>query len=227
MSNFAIYTKIGTRALLKGLVVGSSGIIFCFISFLVSIYLFSDNEGGGAPAAAHAGVLGVFVGLLSLFTEELWSAILLVTSLGLIYFYSVFAAKTALFTVIHHVWKNKLADFITPKIASYMQKLLTHQPDWLKKAGDKGIVKMKLLQEAKDDSTLNKVQQKILVFGIKKIELNEDELQNLDSVMLTTKISETVKNRISEFANPSLLPFWIVMTLQVVLLVLAIVNNHQ
>jgi hypothetical protein len=227
MSNFAIYTKIGTRALLKGFAVGMSGIIFCFITFLVGIYLLSDNQGGGVPAAGHAGILGALAGLYSLFIQEFWSALLLFASLGFIYFYFVFAAKTTLFTVIHLVWKNKLADFITPKIGSYIQKLLAHQPDWLKKAGDKGILKMKLVQEAKSDSTLNKVQQKILVFGIRKIELNEHELQNLDSAMLTTKITETVKNKISEFSNPSLLPFWVAMSIQVVLLILAIVKNHQ
>ena len=68
---------------------------------------------------------------------------------------------------------DKSESLINPILEKVFQKFETKQPEILKNTGDFTLSRLKLIQEIKNDQTENKWLRKIIVFGMKKIKLDD------------------------------------------------------
>lgn len=226
LGNIKIFAKISGKASLAWIKVTLIGAVIMIVDLVIAIILLGDNTGGGFPASAHAGILGAVMGFILLFVVEFWTALLLTVGILAPVLFIVLANKNAIASAVYNVWKYKIADFIEPKIDLYIDKILQKQPDFLKNITDWSVVKVKLLDTINNDSQTPKLQKRIIKFVLKKIKMDDvnfkDPNTNLNSIL-----SLKIKQFIASFAEPDLKLVWIIVGIDIVLIILAFVFNHQ
>lgn len=226
LGNIKIFAKISGKASLTWIKVTLIGAVIMIVDLVIAIILLGDNTGGGFPASAHAGILGAVMGFILLFVVEFWTALLLTVGILAPVLFIVLANKNAIASAVYNVWKYKIADFIEPKIDLYIDKILQKQPDFLKNITDWSVVKVKLLDTINNDSQTPKLQKRIIKFVLKKIKMDDvnfkDPNTNLNSIL-----SLKIKQFIASFAEPDLKLVWIIVGIDIVLIILAFVFNHQ
>ena len=204
--------------------------ILCHSLFLVllslgiSFYLLS--KGPGSPAG-HAGIFGAIAAFIALFAANFWPALLLTLNIALfpaVYF--ILANHAALKTALRESWKGKLSDAFEVKILVYLEKLESIQPQWLQRASDRSMIKMRLLQSSQSDAQSSKWQKRILAYGIKKAGLDEVDFspENLNpSAVIATRIHQAL----SDAVEPSSLGLWLAVLSQIILGILAWILGHR
>ena len=226
IGNIKLFAKISGKASLAWVKVALIGAVIMIVNIVIAIILLGDNTGGGFPASAHAGILGAIVGFFVLFTVEFWTALLLTVGILAPILFIVLANKNAIASAVYNVWKYKIADFIEPKIDFYIDKILRKQPDFLKNITDWSVVKVKLLDTINNDAQTPKLQKRVIRFVLKKIKMDDvnfkDSNTNLNSIL-----SLKIKQFIAGFAEPDLKLIWIIVGIDIVLIILAFVFNHQ
>ena len=226
IGNIKLFAKISGKASLAWVKVALIGAVIMIVNIVIAIILLGDNTGGGFPASAHAGILGAIVGFFVLFTVEFWTALLMTVGILAPILFIVLANKNAIASAVYNVWKYKIADFIEPKIDFYIDKILQKQPDFLKNITDWSVVKVKLLDTINNDAQTPKLQKRVIKFVLKKIKMDDvnfkDQNTNLNSIL-----SLKIKQFIAGFAEPDLKLIWIIVGIDIVLIILAFVFNHQ
>lgn len=226
IGNIKLFAKISGKATLAWIKVVLIGAVIMIVNLVIAIILLGDNSAGGFPASAHAGILGAVMGFFLLFVVEFWTALLLTVGILAPVLFIILANKNAIASAVYNVWKYKIADFIEPKIDFYIDKILQKQPDFLKNITDWSVVKVKLLDTINNDSQTPKLQKRIIKFVLKKIKMNDvnfkDPNTNLNSIL-----SLKIKQFIAGFAEPNLKLVWIIVGIDIVLIILAFVFNHQ
>ncbi|GAL85378.1 hypothetical protein MYP_2607 [Sporocytophaga myxococcoides] len=162
--NLKLFTSIAGKSFLNwikvvfiGLCLSVSGIITAFVIRGTSSV--QDNVSGDTYLAAAP-------------SGDLWSNLLLVVSIGLIVIYIMLANKYALQTSICLIWENKLADFIEPLVDNGFKRIFSKQPDFFKNGIDGVVTKARLLDEIRRDDNANRIQKKVLDYGLKKLSLD-------------------------------------------------------
>lgn len=226
IGNIKLFAKISGKASLAWVKVALIGAVIMIVNIVIAIILLGDNTGGGFPASAHAGILGAIVGFFVLFTVEFWTALLLTVGILAPILFIVLANKNAIASAVYNIWKYKIADFVEPKIDFYIDKILQKQPDFLKNITDWSVVKVKLLDTINNDAQTPKLQKRVIKFVLKKIKMDDvnfkDPNTNLNSIL-----SLKIKQFIAGFAEPDLKLIWIIVGIDIVLIILALVFNHQ
>lgn len=226
IGNIKLFAKISGKATLAWIKVVLIGAVIMIVNLVIAIMLLGDNSGGGFPASAHAGILGAVMGFILLFVIEFWTALLLTVGILAPVLFIILANKNAIASAVYNVWKYKIADFIEPKIDFYIDKIIQKQPDFLKNITDWSVVKVKLLDTINNDSQTPKLQKRIIKFVLKKIKMDDvnfkDPNTNLNSIL-----SLKIKQFIASFAEPDLKLVWIIVGIDIVLIILAFVFNHQ
>jgi len=225
VSNIKVFAKISGKASLAWIKVALIGAVVMIADIIIAVVLFSDNPGGGFPAAAHGGILGAVFGFFFLFMVEFWSALLLTVGILAPVLFIILANKNAIASAVYNVWKYKVADFVEPKIDFYIDKILQRQPDFLKNITDWSVVKVRLLDTINKDVQTPKLQKRIIKFILKKIKMDDVDFKN-PNTSLSSILSFKIRQFIEGFAEPDLKLVWIIVAIDIVLIILAFVFNH-
>jgi hypothetical protein len=226
MDNVKFYAKTAGASLVRWLVLFAIGLALAGVSMAIAVALFSNNAGGGFHGAGHAGVLGAILGFFVLFVDEFWSAFLLVFSLVFVVIYSMVASKVCLSFIVAKIYENKFADAIGEKVFNIISGINDKNPGWLTKIKDAGSVKEALLGAAKEDSSLNKIQHKVLGYALKKVKLDDIDFKH-PNLNLPQELSNRIMFALSQAAQPSYKPFWIAAGLHVLLMIVAFAFDHH
>ena len=226
LGNIKLFAKISGKASLAWIKVALIGAVIMVVNIVIAIILLGDNSGGGFPASAHAGILGAVMGFIFLFMVEFWTALLLTVGILAPVLFIILANKNAIASAVYNVWKYKIADFIEPKIDFYIDKMLQKQPGFLKNITEWSVVKVKLLDTINNDSQTPKLQKRIIKFVLKKIKMDDVDFKNPDT-NLSSILSLKIRQFIEGFAEPNLKLVWIIVGIDIVLIILAFVFNHQ
>lgn len=219
------YTSIAVQSLLKGALIAGAGIFLSAACGVAAVLLMLNNE-ASVGVAARAGIAGTIAFMWDACLREPFTGLLLLTSLVFVYLYGALAVKTSLQNSVYLLWQNKLSDYFTPRIASYIKTLRERQPAWLAGAAKTSILKMKLIEASRNDKEINPVQRRALRYGLKKAGLENIYLDDPD-FDLAAVIANRIKIKIAEVAQPSLLFFWLLAGVQIVLLVAALVRDGK
>lgn len=140
---------------------------------------------------------------------------------------SIFAGPFLLFTlgnkyimskIINKLISDKGEVLLFPIIDKVIDKLKLKQPELLKTGADKAMLQLKLIQAFKD-SDENKWVKKILVYGLKKISLDEVDFKD-ENVSFSDIIKNKIITGLKNVSQPSRNFFWISLGVQIVLLIL-------
>lgn len=131
------------------------------------------------------------------------------------------AKKVSIQNITYLLINSQAGDYATSAIVSAAEKI-TQKKGWHSELINKGVLKAKMLQAAKEDPKTSQIQRSIIQYGFKKINLDDVDFQNEDlqlSIVLVAKF----KGFFVELVKPSLLFFWILILLQMVLLISSLI----
>ena len=211
--NLQLLKKIALKAGIAWVTIIGIGTLVFIIGIIASYLLYQNLDG-----------VSGFDRITNAFRKEFWTVLLFISSFAMLIFSVIFANKYAIHTIISIVYKEKLQDFVTPKIEKYINNISNKQPDWLGNLTNASAVKIKLLGELRFDSDVSSVNKKVLNYGFKKINLDDVDFSqpHLDyPAIIAFKINE----KISKIATPDMKMFWISAILFLVVLVIAVIRK--
>lgn len=135
--------------------------------------------------------------------------------------YVIMAKKVSIQNIIYLLIQSQAGDYATSAIASAAEKI-TENKGWHSELINKGVLKVKMLQAAKDDPKTSQIQRSILRYGFKKINLDDVDFQQED-LQLSTLLVEKFKLFFTETVKPSLFFFWMLILLQMVLMIASLI----
>ena len=213
--NIKLTAKITGKTALKWVFIFATGNLITLITFLIALYRNMEVAGGG-----HGSIIALGIGLV---TTNFFAFLLVFGAPVFIILYFIIANKISIQNAIYLLWEGRLGDYISSKVGN-LTKTLTHKEGWKKELSDKAVLKAQLFQSAKDDVDTSKLQRKVILFGLKKIKLDDVNFQN-KNVDLSHVITEKFNNFISETVKPSLKLFWGLVLIQIVLLISSLLIN--
>lgn len=225
MDNIKFYAKTAAAAMLRWLLISGAGMALAIIGMFIAMHLIGNNTGAGYAGARTGSVIGVLFTILSLFKDEFWSALLLVASFAFIFIYTMVASKVSLSFIIGNLYENKLAGAIGEKVTSTIRSI-SQKPGWEKSITGASSMKEKFLSVTKEDSSINKIQQKAIGYALKKSKLDDINFAK-DNQNLPEDISNRVMAQLSEAAKPSYNLLWIAVGVHAVLVILALIFDHH
>lgn len=223
--NLTLVAKIAGRSMLAWLKVAIPGILFSTICFVISLVLLRNNAetylGDGSNSVGE-----LLIRCLAFILSEFWTAVLLLTAVGGIFFYIIFANKLALQTAIYQTWKQKASDWIMNKFEAYLDKLNQRKISSKKPLNNAKDVKVEMLSMIKEDSTTSSLQKRVMRFILSKLYLDDVNFSDPE-LKLNTVIRTAVAGKLADTLEPSLMWFWIVFAAQIIIMVLAVVYDHH
>lgn len=213
--NFKYATKLFGSATFTFFKINILGqLLFCVIAVLtLGTIIYQSGHGMGHVNGSAAILLlfalrpiGFSLAVLSIFTIPF-----LLFSLGNKYIIS---------KIINKLLSDKGEILLYPIIDKVLDKIKLNQPDLLKQGADKTKLQLKLIQEIRDSND-NKWLKKIIIYGFKKVSLNDIDFKD-ENVSFSDIIKDKIITGLKNVSKPSRNFFWIILGIQITLIILII-----
>lgn len=129
-----------------------------------------------------------------------------------------FAGKYATSKVINKLVKDKSDSFISPMVEKILQGIKERQPDIFRKGVDQGKMKLKIIQEVKNNSD-SKIVVKVVNYALNKVNVADVDFGD-ENMSLVQVIRDKIMEKLHEMSEPSLGFLWIIVGLQWLILAL-------
>lgn len=120
--------------------------------------------------------------------------------------------------IINKLISDKGEVLLFPVIDKVIDRIKSKQPELLKSGADKAMLQLKLIQAFRD-SDENKWVKKILIYGLKKISLDEVDFKD-ENVSFSEIIKDKIITGLKNVSQPSRNFFWIILGVQITILIL-------
>lgn len=198
MDNVTFFTKTAAGAFSRWLLVFFGGLVATVVLF----FLFSFK----ANATSYNTIY------------------LVLSSLVFTIVYFILANKTSLSYMISRLFDEKLSSMIGEKVSGLIQSFSEKQPNWMQSIKSGAALKDKLFYSSQQDSSLSKIQRKVIAYGLKKINLDDVNFQQ-ENINLPQEVSDRLILKLSETAKHSYRLFWIVACVQALLMLVVLAYN--
>ncbi len=121
--------------------------------------------------------------------------------------------------------KDKSETLIVPILDKALLKLQSAPPAGLQKAGGMALSKLQIIQSIKDDKTANKWLRRIVVLGLKKVNLNEVDL-SADPAKLGMLLKSRAIESLQNLVAPSKTGIWLLIGFQWTVLLFIWATNY-
>ncbi len=211
LSYFAKLSGVFAGAFIKSSLLGALSTIIVFIVGLVKLSK-EVSVGASVNASEFPFVVAAFIARPVGATLLL---LVLVLSPFIIYGLS---SRYALAKVANKLLKDKGLNYLDALLDRLLAQFKNIQPQALKTGVNWSVEKLKALDSLKHSSE-NFVTKKLIGFALKKVSLDEVELQD-ESFNLAALIKSRILTTIEEMATPSLQMLWLLIGLQWLILLL-------
>jgi len=204
--------KISAKSLIKWGFIIATGIFLTFLFFSIALFKNAEYAGGG-----HGNVIALAFGML---IGNFPAFLLVFCCPAFIMLYFVVANKIAVHTAINGIWKAKAGDVITSKVESIIKNVF--ERDGIGKSiSDKAILKTKLLQANKSNTSTSKIQRKVISYGLKKMKLDDIDFQN-ENLNFSQVLSAKFNDLVSNIAKPTFKLYWILLIVHIGLFIFSL-----
>lgn len=194
------------------------GFVSLLITFIVSfLILLSDDSLGNA---GHADAIGAIVIIVVSKPIQSFLFLLLILSPILLL---ILSNKYVIAKIINRIINDKSEGLLNPLLDKILGKFKTLQPNIVKQGADYSLVKLKLIHQVKNE-TENKWIKRVLVYGLEKVNLNNDDFSKPDTdfnSIIKAKTTEALHN----ITEPSKTGIWLVLGFQWLIMLLIWVLN--
>lgn len=185
--NLKYIAKLSTIALFSFLKINIVVTLSTIIVGVIGFFLLTKNIDAGQ--SGHASAIPFL--LMTFLARPIGSILWCLVCFGSPFLFFVLGNKYILSKLANKLITDKSDSLINPLLENILDKFKTNQSESLKNAEDFSLNKLKLIHEIQNDQSENKWLRKIIVFGMKKINLddinfNQENLNFLDIVKLKT-----------------------------------------
>lgn len=223
MNHLKSFSLMALKAALRSLLLAGVGILVSVAGMLIAISLFGNNAGNDYHGAHSGSGIGALFGVIVLYREEFWTALLLTVSIFVPILYCTLAMKLTFSTVLHHLLQQKMLPLIEKKATGIISAILAQDVQAANLLGGVGVFRKKLMDAIDKESYSYPWFKKVLRFGFKKLSL---DAINFNSPTLAQDLSAQMTNRLNEAANPSVTLFFYLFGLHFLLMLLAWFFDH-
>lgn len=212
--NLKYVTKLfssATFSLFKINILGQLLIAFITVTSLITIIYQSSGTGMG-----HVNGLAVITFLLAI--RPIGFGLTLLSLFIIPFLLFSFGNKYVMTKTINKLISDKGEVLLFPIIDKILNRVKEKQPELLKTGADKAMLQLKLIQAFKD-SNENKWLKKILIYGLKKIKLDEVDFKD-ENVSFSEIIKDKIITALKNISEPSRNFFWIILGIEITLLIL-------
>lgn len=207
--NFKYIAKLSGSALFSFIKINLLGTISTIIVVVIGFFLLTQdvNVGSSGHATPIPFIIATFI--LRPVSTILFSIVFFSSSA----LFLTFGNKYIISKLVNRITIDKGEGYLVALLDKLMLKYKQQQPAVLRNAGDFTIQKLKVIQDIKNDKTVNKWLRKVIVLGMEKIRLDgiefNDENQNPYEIIRNRTI-ESLKN----IMEPSRKMIWMIFALQ-------------
>ena len=167
--NFKYFAKLSAIAIGSFLKINILGIFSTITVVIIEFFLLTENIDAGH--SGHASAIPFLT--MTFFARPTGSILWYLTCICSPFIFFALGNKYIISKLSNKLITDKSESLINPILEKVFQKFETKQPEILKNTGDFTLSRLKLIQEIKNDQTENKWLRKIIVFGMKKIKLDD------------------------------------------------------
>lgn len=211
--NLKYIAKLSTTALFSFLKINILATFSTVIVAIIGFFLLTKNINAGN--SGHASPLPFL--LMTFLARPLGSILWYLICLGSPFLFFTLGNKYILQKLASKIITDKSESAINPLLEKVLQKFKTKQPEVLKNTGDFSVNKLKLIQEIKNDQSENNWLRKIIVFGMKKIKLEDVDFSKEDQNFFDIIKEKTIQS-LQNITKPSRKPIWIAIAIQWIIL---------
>ncbi|MEL1254579.1 hypothetical protein AAEO57_12385 [Flavobacterium sp. DGU38] len=215
--NFKYATKLFGSATFSFLKINILGQLLVFALSLTTllIFLFQSANGSGAPG----GLAIIPITIILFFERPIGFTLIALSIFANPFILLSFGNKYIISKTIHKLLSDKGETLLFPIIEKVLGKIKTNQPELLKKGTDTTKLKLKLIQEISDSKDNNKWLKKIIIYGLKKANLDDVDFSD-EKLSFTDIVKNKTISGLKEISEPSRNFYWIILGIQILLLIL-------
>lgn len=213
-------TKLLSRTTLSFLKINLIGqltlAVLCIITIGIIVYQCFGNGGGPVHTNGQATIVTLL--LLRPFSFGLT----LLTMIVAPFLIFTLGNKYIMLRVINRLISEKGEDILFPILDNIFSKIKLSQPKLIENGIEESKLQLKFLQEIKN-SKENKWLKKIVIYGLKKVDLNEIDF-NDESISYSEIIKSKIIEKLKDISKPSRLFFYSILGWQILILLLTIIK---
>ena len=203
---------ITLKSLGKWILIVFLGCFVTLITFLIAFFWNIDLVYGESSKFS-----AFFHGLLS---DNLPALILVFGAPLFVIGYIVLANKVSIQNIIHLLFKSHAGEYVMSALVGALEKIFGKE-GWHTELINKTVLRARVLKEVQEDPNTSAIQKKIIKYGFKKINLEDVNFKD-EKLNLSSLLSEKFRHFFVELVKPSLLPFWIMILVQIFLLIISL-----
>lgn len=212
--NFKYFAKLSGIAIASFLKINILAVFSTVIVIIIEFFLLTKNIDAGH--SGHASAIPFLI--LTFFARPFGSVLWYLTCICSPFLFFALGNKYIISKLSHKLITDKSESLINPLLERIFKKFQTKQPEILKNTGDFSLNKLKIIQEIKNDKTENKWMRKIIVFGMKKIKLDDVDF-NKENQNFYDIIKEKTLQSLKDISEPSRKLIWIAIAIQWAILI--------
>lgn len=209
IENIKYIAKLSTIAIFTYLKINILAVFSTVMVVIIEFFLLTKDIDAG-----HSGHVSAIPFLVMTFLSRPIGSILwyLTCFCSPILFFSL-GNKYILSKLAHNVISDKSESLIHPLLERILNKFQAKQPKILKNAGDFSVNKLKIIQDIQNDKSENKWLRKIIVFGMKKISLDDVDFSKENQNFFDIIREKTVQS-LKDLSEPSRKMIWMTVAAQ-------------
>ena len=185
--NLKYIAKLSTIALFSFVKINMLAAFSTIIVGVIGFFLLTKNIDAGNSGHASATPFLVMTFFARLIGSILWCLV----CFGSPFIFFVLGNKYILSKLANKLITDKSDSLINPLLENVLEKFKENQSESLKNTGDFSLNKLKLIHEIQNNKSENRLLRKIIVFGMKKIKLDDinfsqENLNFFDIIKLKT-----------------------------------------
>lgn len=191
--NIKYFSKLSLSGAISFLKINFLGSISTVAVAIIGFIILTKNINAGS--SGHVSAIPFLI--MTFASRPIGSILWYILVLGSPFLFFALGNKYVLTKLANKIIVDKSETLINPALDKLLNKFKTNQPNSVKTVADYSMTKLKLIESIKKDETENKWLKKIIVFGMKKVKMDDvdfnKEGQNFHDI-LKLKTVETLKN---------------------------------
>lgn len=191
--NLKYFSKLSLSGIISFLKINILGSISTVVVAIIGFIILTKNINAGS--SGHVSAIPFLI--MTFASRPIGSILWYIIVLGSPFLFFALGNKYVLTKLANKIIVDKSDTLINPALDKLLNKFKAKQPDTVKSVADYSMTKLKLIENIKKDETENKWLKRIIIFGMKKVKMDDvdfnKEGQNFYDI-LKLKTIETLKN---------------------------------
>lgn len=213
IENLKYFSKLSLSGIISLIKINTLGLLSTIGVALIGFIIITENSNVGS--SNHVSTIPLLI--MTFQTRPISSILWYITILGSPFLFYILANKYVISKLANKIIVDKSATLLNPTIDKLFDKFKAKQPYVIKNVGDYSITKLKLIENIQKDQTENKWLRRIILFGMKKVKMDDVDFNREDQNFYEIFKLKTIQT-LKEISEPDRNMIWLTLAIQWVIL---------